>query len=229
MNELQHVVRRSALLSRLLTALVALAFLLLLHGLVRDNLSAASAAHWPWRPRLLDTQSATAALLATGGAALARAQYARTVRPALGGQGRVMAGLAPDGRLVWAAALLNAAQDVAVITEVSYLVTRSAATEDGPPEPVTGWVDSLTARAAVRELGPVHHRDFLLTVLARGYPLAPQSTVVLSWFTEQAMSQVAEVYVRVRVEDRVGDVHERIVRCLKDAERAPSHPSPDPL
>ena len=66
-------------------------------------------------------------------------------------------------------------------------------------------------------------------MLGVGYPLAPQSTAVLSWFTERAMLQVAEVYVRIQVRDRVGDVHERIVRCLKEADRTPVHPSPDPF
>jgi hypothetical protein len=57
--------------------------------LVKANLPGHVAQSWPWRLQLLDTGGALTAVLGTGGAALARAQYALTVKPALGSSGRV--------------------------------------------------------------------------------------------------------------------------------------------
>ncbi|MEV4557604.1 hypothetical protein AB0K51_11480 [Kitasatospora sp. NPDC049285] len=222
MNTDQRVVRRSPLLSRLLTVAAATAALLLVYAVVRDNLPDGTG--WP---RLLDVQSATTTAVATGGAALARAQYARAVRPALGFSGRVADGLAPDGRLVWAAHVLNAAQDVAVVTDIAYAVRLRAA--DGTAEPVGPWTALEAVVARIEGRGLAWHRDFFLVNYGPGAPFGPQANRVIAWFTEAAMAQVEEVYLRLRVADRVGDEHERILRCLKNAERHPTGPTPQVL
>lgn len=43
------------------------------------------------------------------------------------------------------------------------------------------------------------------------------------------MNEVENVFVRVRVVDRVGDTHERIINLLKGANRAPFRPDPPPF
>jgi hypothetical protein len=85
----QCVAGRSWLFSRLLWGLTAVAVTLLTFCLVKANLPGHVAQSWPWRLQLLDTGGALTAVLGTGGAALARAQYALTVKPALGSSGRV--------------------------------------------------------------------------------------------------------------------------------------------
>ncbi|GAA2741597.1 MULTISPECIES: hypothetical protein [Kitasatospora] len=225
MNTAQRVVRRSTLLSRLLIAVVGVSALLLVHAVVRDNLSDGLAAHWPWKLRLLDVQSATAMVLATGGAALARAQYARTVRPALGGNGQVVADLAPGGRLAWTFHLTNAAQDVAVVTEIAYaLLLTPTDPAEAPATPV--WTHHAEVDRRLRERGLAYNADYLVALVGVGRPLPPQSLTFLGWFTERAMTEIVELYVRIRVVDRVGDVHERILPCLRGADRTPRNPSP---
>ncbi|MFC9643752.1 hypothetical protein ACFTZF_35250 [Streptomyces mirabilis] len=43
------------------------------------------------------------------------------------------------------------------------------------------------------------------------------------------MRELESVFVRVRVVDRVGDVHERVVNLLKGADRSPTHPDASPF
>ncbi|MER8183038.1 hypothetical protein [Kitasatospora sp. NPDC094015] len=223
----QRVVRRNALLSRLLTAVVVLSVLLLVHSVVRSNLSAGTLTHWPWRLQLLDTQSAATAAVASAGAALARAQYARAVRPALGHTGRAKAGLAPDGRLVWVSELLNAGQDIAVVRQVRYLV-ETAPGVDGPAPGLPARPMAVEAvRVELAAYGLVHGSDYFLPTVGPGWPMAGQSRLLLGWFTERAMAVVEEVSVSVRVVDRVGDTHERTVRCLLAADRAPRSATPE--
>ncbi|MER5925461.1 hypothetical protein [Streptomyces mirabilis] len=181
--------------------LVGVAVLLLGYSLFRENLSARLTRDWPWKLRLLDIESAVTAVLGMGGAALARAQYARTVRPAIGYGGRVVANTAPNERLAWMCKLLNGGQEVAM------------------PE--------ATAAIASRELA--ERQDFQLNLVGRGYPIPGQGQLFLGWFTEKAMRELESVFVRVRVVDRVGDVHERVVNLLKGADRSPTHPDASPF
>src|SRR5687768_7230265 len=107
METAQRVVRKSALLSRLVTALVGVSIVLLCYSIWRENAPDELTRSWPWKLKLLDIQSATTAAVGTLGASLARAQYARAVRPALGHAGRAMAGLAPEERLAWGCHIFN--------------------------------------------------------------------------------------------------------------------------
>ncbi|MER5636755.1 hypothetical protein ABT095_07365 [Kitasatospora sp. NPDC002227] len=227
MESKQRVVRRNALLSRLLNAAAAAMLALLVYSVVQDNLSDQLQHSWPWRLRLLDVQSATTAALAVLGACLARAQYARTVRPALGHSGRAVDGVAPFGQRAWACVLTNAAQDVAVISDIAFLVTFvPAAPGEQPPEP-SPWGTALQAIGRITAEGLELRKDFMLTVMTAGVPVPSQGMLFLGWFTERAMRVVDEVYIRVQVVDRVGDTHERIIACLKAADRTPAHSDPE--
>ncbi|KIQ65205.1 hypothetical protein TR51_14595 [Kitasatospora griseola] len=227
MESEQRVVRRNTLLSRLLNTSAAVALALLAYSVVHDNLSDHLQNTWPWRLKLLDIQSATTAALAALGASLARAQYARTVRPALGHSGRAVDGMAPRGQRAWACHLTNAAQDVAVISEISYLVTFRPPADGAPPRAPGAWGPALHAIAELAAAGLEQRKDFMLVVLTSGVPLPAQGRRFLGWFTEHAMQVVDEVYIRVQVVDRVGDTHERTIACLKAADRAPAHPDPE--
>lgn len=53
--------------------------------------------------------------------------------------------------------------------------------------------------------------------------------MLVGWFNEKAMRVVEDVFVRVRVVDRVGDTHERVMGLLKGANRSPRYPEPAPF
>lgn len=190
METAQRVVRRSTLFSRMLFGLVVLALLLFGYTVLRENLPEATADHWPWKLRLLDFQSATAAVIATSGAALARAQYARTVRPALGYVGRTTSGMAPNGVLAWSCHMMNGAQDYAVVAEVDYrIVLTSAPLADEDPE-TTRWQSMHAAAAVLEARSLVSREDFWLNYIGAGWAIPAQGTLVLGWFTERAMREV---------------------------------------
>ncbi|WP_405987164.1 hypothetical protein [Streptomyces sp. NBC_00872] len=169
-------------------------------------------------------QSAITAVLATVGAALARAQYAQTVRPVLGYTGRAVAGLAPNDQLAWACHLLNGAQDVAVTSEVSYWVVFTPAALSDSASDSTHWGTSQEAIASMETRGLVHREDFELNFIGQGRPIPAQGNLFLGWLTEKAMREVENVFVKVHVVDRVGDTHERVVNLLRGANRTPRHP-----
>ncbi|MFE9855807.1 hypothetical protein [Streptomyces sp. NPDC005780] len=226
---MQRVIHRSGLFSRFLLALVGLALLLLGHTVLRENVPERLTGTWPWKLRLLDIQSAVAAVLATGGAALARAQYARTIRPALGYFGRVVADVAPDNQLAWVCHLFNGGQEVAVTAELRYRIDyTSTARTDGATDS-SEWVTHQVATASIETRGLLSRQDFALHLVGSGRPIPGQQLQLLGWFTERAMREVENVFVRVHVFDRVGDTHERVINLLKGADRSPVHADPPPF
>nr|WTB32366.1 hypothetical protein OG781_25395 [Streptomyces sp. NBC_00830] len=228
METSQRVNHRSGLFSQLLLVLLGLALLLLGYTLLRQNLPERLIHRWPWKLRILDVQSAVAAVLATGGAALARAQYARTVRPDPGYFGRVAADVAPRDQLAWVCHLFTGGQEGAATTGLSYRIADTAATHANGARDSSEWVDQQGAIASIEARGLLRHEDFLLNLIGHG-PIPGQQPMFLGWFTEKAMLEVEDVFVRVRVLDRVGDTHERVIRLLKGANRSPTHPDPSPL
>ncbi|KUO19839.1 hypothetical protein AQJ91_17790 [Streptomyces dysideae] len=218
------MIHRSGLFSRFLLVLVGVAVVVLCYSLLRENLPDRVTRGWPWQVELLDVQSAVAAVLATGGASLARAQYARTVRPAIGYFGRVVADVSPDGRMAWVCHLCNGGQEVAVTMDLGYWIEYTPAARASGAEDSSEWVTQAVASASVEGLGLMKRQDFALNLVGPGWPISGQQTMLLGWFTEKAMREVENVFVRVRVLDRVGDTHERVVSLLKGADRVPRHP-----
>ncbi|MFD6423303.1 hypothetical protein [Streptomyces sp. NPDC060198] len=219
----QRVIRRNGLLSRLTTALVIVSAGLLIYGVWRENAPPGLADHWPWKLRLLDIQSASTALVGSLGASLARAQYARAVRPALGHFGRVTDGLAPEGRLAWTCHVVNGSQDVAVVESLTYRMWLRGPT---PPAGAREWVNHAETLRALGAYGLSHRADFSLPSVGRGKPLLAQSPAPVGWFTEAALAVITEMHVRLRVTDRVGDTHERVMNLLRDVERIPERADP---
>ncbi|MFD6797177.1 hypothetical protein [Streptomyces cyaneofuscatus] len=224
MNESQRVVRRNRVFSGLVTWLAYLSLLLLAYSVWRENAPDRLTGSWPWKLELLDGPSAATAVVGSMGAALARAQYARAVRPAIGHFGRVTPGMAPDDRLAWVCRVINAAQDVAVVEQIDYRVVFTGA--ESPADDEAGWVSREEAERAIEERGPVDRTDFTLHFISAGKPLPAQGVVLIGWFTEAAMAEVPRVHVRLRVTDRVGDTHERIIDVLKGAHRTPFRADP---
>jgi hypothetical protein len=206
------------LFSRLLWGLTAVAVTLLTFCLVKANLPGHVAQSWPWRLQLLDTGGALTAVLGTGGAALARAQYALTVKPALGSSGRVY-DRAPDGGLVWAFELVNGSHDAAVIRSVTYwLMFTPAAITSGAANPGR-WLTQEEMTAAIETRQLVKGQDFDFTYLGRGAVTSASRSTPLGWLSDRAMQEVQDIFTEVRVLDRAGDSHERVLPLMKNVNR----------
>ncbi|WP_328743827.1 hypothetical protein OHT57_00650 [Streptomyces sp. NBC_00285] len=191
----QRVVNRNWLFSRLLWVLAAVAVILLAFCLVRENLPDHVARSWPWRLRLLDTGSALTAVLGTGGAALARAQYAQTVRPALS-------------------------------SSVAYWIVFSpAAIAAGAVSPGR-WLSQEEMVAAIKSRQLAKGDDFDFKHLGRGAFISADRMTGIGWLSERAMQEVQDLFVEVRVLDRAGDTHERVMPLMKNIDRPLRHPTP---
>lgn len=210
----QRVVRRSMLYSRLLAALAAATFGLLVYAVIWSN-------NQKHLPQLLDVQSATAASLGTTGAALARGQYARAIKPLIGWTGRVTDDAAPDGKLSWNCYAVNAAQDPCVVATIDYQVVFS---DECFPLSAHQWQTMDEVASAIEARGLARYSDFHFSYTGPGFPITAGGRIHMAWFTEAAMEEVRDVHVRLRVVDRVGDTHERVLVLLRGAQRHPTHP-----
>ncbi|GAA1235533.1 hypothetical protein GCM10009665_27130 [Kitasatospora nipponensis] len=224
METQQRVVQRNRLFSSLIWALVAVSATLLVFAIVQKNLPG-SAGHWPWKLQLLDIPTATTATLGTVGAAIARAQYARSVQPVLSSGGLVAEGLAPNGALVWKCTIGNAGAAAVVVVEASYWVELTPSAGAAAPAPRRRWLTHDEVVALLVSLGLSEHDDFSVTLVTPGAAYGAESTHQVAWFTESAMGVLADLFFRIRVSDRAGDVHERTLPLMKNPVRDLRRPS----
>ncbi len=224
METQQRVIRRNWIFWRLLVCLAVVAMLLFVYSIIQQNLAASTKGPDTGPIEILDIQSATAALLATAGALLARAQYATAVRPMIGFQGRSVRGLSPDNdQLVWASRVTNGAQDAATVINVRYCVRYV-----GQSSAASGvWLELDDISSELERAGLQTDTDYGLARFGKGFPLPGGQHFVLGWFTPHAMTVIDGLGVRLQVMDRVGDVHERSMDMLKGANRAPQQAALD--
>ncbi|MFF8914477.1 hypothetical protein ACF08M_14420 [Streptomyces sp. NPDC015032] len=211
----QRRIRRSPLLFTTPLVLLGLLTALLVWEAIRVNTTAGARTEWPWRLQLIDAQVLGSLLAVSLGAVLARAQYARTVRPYLGWRAAWTTGLLAAEAPAWRVGILNGGQHLAVIESWDTRVVMKGAEDaaDAPWSSVSGTVAELT------EAGFVVGEDFRLIEFGAGFPLAGavggHETVLLGVFSESFVQQVQSLHVRVRVTDVVGDTHERTMDCMK--------------
>nr|WP_236071248.1 hypothetical protein [Streptomyces polyasparticus] len=224
MDDRQRRVRRSPLLFTAPLVLLCLLLVVLGWEIVRGNIAPDARRDWPWRLQLLDMEPLGSLLAVASGAVFARAQYARTVRPALGWRAEWTAGLLVEGETGWRVCLVNGGQGTAVIESVDYRVVRAGA-DAGEWTDFTGLLAQLSAEGL--EFGT----DYGLQMFGAGSPLSgvgEHGTARAGEFSKRFVTEVDALQLRLRVADTVGDTYERIVDCLKgarqtrpDVERAP--------
>lgn len=212
----QRRVRRSPLL--FLTPLVLLCVLIavLLWETIRANVAGDARGDWPWRLQLLDMQALGSLLAVAAGAVLARAQYARTVRPYLGWRAAWVKGLLKGDASAWRVGMLNGGQHIAVIESLDCRLVLAGA--DAPAD--TPWTEVSEVVSELAAAGFVVTEDFRLVSFGAGFPLVgagSYDTVLVGVFSKRFIEGVDALYLRVRVVDVVGDSHERILDCMKGA------------
>lgn len=211
----QRRIRRSPLLFTAPLVMLGLLVLVLLWEAVRANIAPDTRAQWPWRLQVLDPEALGSLLAVAVGAVLARAQYARTVRPHLGWRAAWEKGHLRGGVPAWRVGILNGGQHIAAVESCDCRVVLAGA---GPAD--SGWIG---VPAAVRELtgaGLVVAEDFQMPELGPGFPLVATGsyeTVLVGAFSQRFVERVEAFYLRVRVTDIAGDSHERTGDLLKGA------------
>lgn len=213
----QRRVRRSPLLFTAPLVLLLLLTVVLVWESVRANVAPGARSDWPWRLQLLDMEALGSLLAVAAGAVLARAQYARTVRPYLGWRGGWVREHLKGGAQAWRMGLLNGGQHIAAVESYDFLVVPAGA---DAPDAAARWTGLPGAAAELTALGLTVAEDFQLVDTSPGFPLVSTGsyeTVLVGAFSKRFLERVDALYVRVRVVDVVGDSHERIGDCLKGA------------
>ncbi|MFI9629792.1 hypothetical protein [Streptomyces sp. NPDC052042] len=219
----QRRIRRSPLLFAVPLVLLALLVAVLVWEVVRANMSPGARAEWPWRLQLLDGDVLGSVLAVAAGAVLARAQYARTVRPYVGWRAAWVTGELAADTTAWRVGVMNGGQHLALVESWDCRVVMRGAHDlaDAP------WSSVAAASGELAAAGLVAGEDFRLVDFGAGFPLVgagSHETVLVGAFSENFVAQVQSLYVRARITDVVGDTHERVMDCMKGL-RAPEPPS----
>lgn len=214
LSDTQRRVRRSPLLFTAPLVLLGLLAAVLIWETVRANMTGGARAEWPWRLQLLSMEALGSLLAVAAGAVLARAQYARTVRPCLGWRGMWTTGDLGADIPAWQVGILNAGQHIALIEAWDcQVILRGQRDVRGTP-----WVDVPDAVAQLTAAGFAPTEDFRIVGFGTGFPLVgtgSYETVMVGAFSRRCVEGVDALYLRVRVTDVVGDSHERVLDCMK--------------
>ncbi|MFH9612208.1 hypothetical protein ACH4MM_00305 [Streptomyces pratensis] len=217
----QRRVRRSPLLFTAPLVMLGVLTLVLVWESVRGNIAPDARAEWPWRLQVLDMEALGSLLAVAVGAVLARAQYARTVRPCLGWRGSWTKGHLRGDSQAWTVGVLNGGQHIATVESYECRVVLAG----GDRHTCSRWTDISVAVTELGRAGLVVAEDFQLVELGVGFPLVGTSsyeTVLMGAFSKKFVERVDALHVRIRVTDVVGDSHERTGDCMRGA-RANAH------
>lgn len=165
-SDAQRRIRRSPLLFTTPLVLLGLLTALLLWEAIRVNVSPEALGEWPWRMQLIDGQVLGSLLAVSLGAVLARAQYARTVRPYLGWRAAWTNGLLATRAPAWRVGILNGGQHMAVIESWDVRVVM----QDADDSDDARWSSVSDTVAELVEAGFVVGEDFRLIGFGAGFP-----------------------------------------------------------
>ncbi|WP_073920682.1 hypothetical protein [Streptomyces sp. CB00455] len=221
-SDAQRRIRRNRWLFTAPLVLLCVLACVLVWETVRANTSETARADWPWRLQLMSAEPLASLLAVAAGAVLARAQYARAVRPVLGWRSEYEPGLLPGAAKAWRVGILNGGQHNAVLEEVDYHLVLAADPVRDPGTDVE-WTGLTALGEQLSHAGLRAAVDFRLLYFGAGYPLVASGThetVMVGVFSKRFIEEVSALHVRIRVTDSVGDTHERVIECLKGAREA---------
>lgn len=208
-DDRQRRVRRSPLLFVAPLVLLILLTLVLLWEIVRSNVTGPASREWPWRLRLMDMNPLGSLLAVALAAVFGRAQYGRTVRPALGWRSSWTVGdLGPD-ESAWRVEIVNGGSQHAVVERAEYCVVP----RDGEP---TEWTDHAGLREALADRGLLQGKNYYLRLTGAGFPLGSEA-MRAGAFGRRFVDEIDQLRMRLRVTDAVGDSHERTMDLMRGA------------
>jgi hypothetical protein len=169
-------------------------------------------------PRLLPVQSAATLVGVAATLVLARGQYARTVRPVLGGRftrgdaGRGVIEAKPGEPPAGHFYLFNGGAGAAVVIQVRYQLVLSARASGSTIPPTGEMLHLRDAKRLLEKCGLVEEKDFYMLTLGR-MPMPPMNEALkgvhLVSLNARAIYLIDDLVIRIRVVDQVGDQHER--------------------
>ncbi|MFD9412446.1 hypothetical protein ACFWBN_36315 [Streptomyces sp. NPDC059989] len=224
--DVQRRIRRNRWLFTAPLVLLCVLGAVLVWEIVRGNMSEASRSHWPWRLELMSAEPLASLLAVSAGAVLARAQYARAVRPALGWRSEFVAGLLPGPAKAWSVGILNGGQHNVVLEHLDYRLVMARDSVDATADDAE-WTGLAAVGERLAGEGLRAAVDFRIYSFGAGYPLVATGTyetVGVGVFSKRFIDEVRAFHLRIQVVDSVGDTHERIIECLEGAREAVTAP-----
>lgn len=193
-------------------AILAVLLVNLCWEVIKNNVSPATKASWPWRFALLDL-SATAALAGiVATLILARLQLSRSMHPVIN-----WSSYDEPSRYVrnsrWTVHLRNGGPGRALVHSTAYRIRVSR--PDTPPGPPSEWLSWTEAIATIEATGVRFRDDFFLLTLGNGASLPPSGSadagIEVFALNRRASTRLHEVTMRLQVIDVIGDRHERVI------------------
>jgi hypothetical protein len=208
-DDRQHRTRRSPLLFVAPLVLLVLLTLVLLWEIVRSNVTGDLAREWPWRLRMMDMNPLGSLLAVALAAVFGRAQYGRTVRPALGWAASWTVGELGADEPAWKVEIVNGGSQHAVVEQVDYCFVPRG----GEP---TEWTDHAGLLTALADRGFVQGKDYYQRLTGAGFPLG-DGGMRAGAYGQRFVDEFDQLRLRLRVADAVGDSHERVMDLMRGA------------
>jgi hypothetical protein len=220
----QQVVHRNRFFVLVPSVILIVLLAVLGWEIIRDNMSAEAKAQMPWKISLVGISPAASLSGVFAGLLLARGQFARSVRPAIGWTGAwekaaVGRHAATDDDQTWVVKVYNGGAGLGVVRETLYRVVTASA---GGHDPVDDWITLDEARDRLGAAGLTPGKGVSVIQLGVGHPLVsstkPKDGYEIFKLNESVLPQLAALDMRIAVLDIVGDRHERYMQLLKGAE-----------
>jgi hypothetical protein len=194
----------------------------LIWEIAKKNLPPNFVGSWPWKLAVLDV--ATSATLASAVLALllARSQLARTNRPIISYSSfsKKSSFIKKVERVIH---VRNVGAGHAIVRMIKYRY-RPADPRSGVEEgPTSDWMDWYDVLDKLEDHNLSNWRHYALPNIGNGsaLPLASGTDAGLELvaFTRKAMLMLAEFDILLRIEDTLGDQHERVLICMSRQHR----------
>ena len=187
--------------------------LILVWGVVRENVPIKWLQHWPWRLGILSVSAAAALAGTLAALVLARRQFALASGPHLGWDGFTEhEGSSLGERTRWYVELVNSGGGLAMVTCIRYRISpRGQAFND------SGWRDVDSARYSLaHDLGLTEDKDFALTRISVGAGIAAGKDGVFEAMvlSGTAYYRLSAVDVCIDFDSVAGDHYRRLLHLI---------------
>ncbi|MFB9200036.1 hypothetical protein ACFFV7_02430 [Nonomuraea spiralis] len=190
--------------------------------ITKKNIPLSSTNSWPWKLTVLDVT--TSATLASAALALllARSQLSRTSRPVISYTSILHKSrfIRKPYRVIH---VRNAGAGHAVVLMLKYRYRIADPRSGTAKGPLTDWMDWHDVLDKLEGHNMRDRVDFALPNIANGAGLplgsATNADLELVAFTEKATVMLVEFDILLRIEDTLGDQHERVLICMSQRHR----------
>jgi hypothetical protein len=168
--------------------------------LIKSNLGSEAASQWPWRFNLLDIPTCATLIGLIAGLLLARAQFSKSMTPAVGWRGGTVKKSDRIPRAAWTVLLYNYGPGNCRVAKIQYSYTLNGQA----PSSWETW-DVTVEKLAEKKI--IRNRDYYLRNIGIGFTIPVDSA-------DQRDSELAAFTM-----ESLGDIYGRTIECLHTAHK----------